>query len=59
MKRLLACIALLAFMMAAPFAFAAEKPLINCCIKGKCEKMTKADCQKSKGKVVRDCKRCK
>ncbi len=32
---------------------------INCCVKGKCSKMTTAKCDKAKGEIVKDCKDCK
>jgi len=47
-----------AFMVAAPLAMAkAEK--VNCCVKGKCSKMTTAKCDKAMGDVVKNCKDCK
>ncbi|MBI4966308.1 MAG: hypothetical protein HY913_23720 [Desulfomonile tiedjei] len=59
MKKLFVMMTLMAFVVAAPFAMAAKKP-VKCCIKGQCEeKATKADCTKLKGKVVSDCKKCK
>jgi len=63
MKKVLILATLLAFVVSAPIAMAAEKPAkekqINCCVDGKCEKMTKKACKEAKGKVVRDCKACK
>jgi hypothetical protein len=59
MKKLLVVTTLMAFMVAAPLAMAKEEKQINCCIKGKCEQMTKTDCKKAKGKVVKNCKYCK
>jgi len=67
MRKLLLLLTLLAFVVAAPMAMAQtkEKPKkeekkITCCIKGECkEGMTKADCKKEKGKVVKDCSKCK
>jgi len=64
-KKALILVALVAFVAAVPLgALAAEKttkeaPMVNCCVKGDCSKMTKADCTKAKGKVVKDCKDCK
>jgi hypothetical protein len=68
MRKLLLLLTLLAFVATAPLAMAQatkEKPKkeekkITCCIKGKCEEgMTKAECKKEKGKVVKDCSKCK
>jgi len=60
MKKLFVIMTLMAFVVAAPLAMAAkEAKQINCCVKGKCEQMTKADCKKAKGKVVKSCKSCK
>jgi len=50
-------VALLAFLVAAPLAMAQDK--VNCCAAKKCSQMTKADCDKAKGTVVKDCKECK
>jgi len=67
MKKLLVLVTIMVFAMAVPFAVAqtdtkktdkADKK-INCCIKGECTEMTKAECAKEKGKVVKDCKKCK
>jgi hypothetical protein len=59
MKKFFLFLTVMAFMVAAPLAMAKEEKKINCCIKGKCEQMTKKDCTKEKGKVVKDCKKCK
>jgi hypothetical protein len=66
MKKLLVLVTIMVFAMAVPFAVAqtdkkADKvdKKINCCIKGECQEMTKAECKKEKGKVVADCKKCK
>lgn len=59
MKKLLVFTALMAFMVAAPLAMAKQAKLYSCCVKGKCEQLTKADCKKAKGKVVSNCKKCK
>jgi len=61
MKRLIILLSLLAFVGAAPLAVAASKTdsKINCCIEGKCEKLTKKACKEAKGKVVSSCKKCK
>ncbi len=58
MKKFFMLLTLMAFAMAAPLAMAADVD-INCCVKGDCKKMTKAECKKAKGKVVKDCKDCK
>jgi len=65
MKKLVVLVALMAFVVVVPLALAAEKPAapaadkVNCCADKKCTQMTKADCDKAKGKVVKDCKECK
>jgi len=62
MKKFFLLITVMAFMLAAPFAMAAKEAKedkINCCVKGKCSKMTTAKCDKAKGEVVKDCKDCK
>ncbi len=63
MKKLVLLLTLMAFMAAAPLAMAQKEtkkdPKINCCIKGKCSKLTKASCEKKKGQEVQDCKDCK
>jgi hypothetical protein len=64
MKKLALLLTLMAFVVAAPLAMAQKEmkkaePKINCCIKGKCSKMTKASCDKKKGQEVQDCKECK
>ncbi len=70
MRKIMALLTLSAFAFFALPAFAAdepaatkgtlEKPGINCCIKGKCNKAaTEADCAKEGGKVMKDCKDCK
>ena len=58
MKKFFLLLTLMAFMLAAPLAMAADVD-INCCVKGDCKKMTKAECKKAQGKVVKDCKSCK
>ena len=58
MKKVLALLILAAFMVAAPLAMAKEEK-VNCCVKGKCSKMTTAKCDKAKGEAVIDCKDCK
>jgi hypothetical protein len=63
MKTMVALVALAAFAVAAPMAFAkgdAADAMIKCCVKGECKDMSKADCKAAKGKVVKDCvKECK
>ena len=71
MKKLIMLLTLAAFVIAVPFAMAADQPTlpkaagsdqpsINCCAKGKCNKVaSEADCAKEGGKVVKDCKDCK
>ncbi len=67
MKKLLAMFTIMAFAAVAPYALAenaAKKSdktakKINCCVKGDCKELTRADCKKAKGKVVKDCKDCK
>lgn len=63
MKKFWILMVLAAFLMAAPVAqvaFAKKgASKVNCCVKGKCSKMTKADCTKANGKVVKSCKACK
>jgi len=58
MKKVLALLILAAFVVAAPLAMAKEEK-VNCCVKGKCSKMTTAKCDKAKGDVVTNCKDCK
>ncbi len=57
MKKVVLLMALLAFLVAVPVAMAQDK--VNCCVAGKCAQVAKADCDKQKGKVVKDCKECK
>ncbi len=57
MKKFFVVLALLAF-ACAPMAMAADKKL-NCCVKGKIEKLSKKDCKAAKGKVVKSAKQCK
>lgn len=66
MKKLVLLLTLVVFVVAVPLAMAAEKPAaapaadkVNCCAAKKCTPMTKADCDKAKGTVVKDCKDCK
>lgn len=65
MKKLVVLVALMAFVVVVPLALAAEKPAapaadkVNCCVDKKCTPMAKADCDKAKGKVVKDCAECK
>ena len=60
MKKLFIMIAVLAFMVSAPFAIAKKAPKVNCCVNGKCEKVaSKAACKSAGGKVVKSCKSCK
>ncbi len=64
MKKVVILMALLAFVAAGVVSVCAqakEAPKVKCCIKatGDCTEMTKADCSKAKGKVVKDCKDCK
>jgi hypothetical protein len=70
MKKFLTIVALVAFVAAAPLAIAAGDK-VNCCVKGRageedqgkviesCQKVSKAECAKAKGRVVKDCKECK
>ncbi len=63
MKKLLILLTLASFVIAAPFAVAAEKAKkdelkINCCVKGDCKQMLEAKCT-PKGKVVAQCADCK
>jgi hypothetical protein len=57
MKKLVLLMALLAFLVAVPMAMAQDK--VNCCVAGKCSQMDKAECEKAKGTVVKDCAECK
>ncbi len=64
MKKLVVVMALLAFVAAAPVAMGADKAAkdvkVACCHDGKCDKHhTKAECEKERGKVVKDCSECK
>lgn len=64
MKKIVLLLSLFAFVAAAPmagvsFAGAKEPKKVKCCVKGECKDMTKAECKKAKGKVVKDCKACK
>jgi hypothetical protein len=64
MKKFVLLLTLIAFVAVAPLAMAEKEtkqaePKISCCIKGKCSKMTKANCEKKKGQEVQDCKDCK
>ncbi|MFH1117154.1 MAG: hypothetical protein V1792_24815 [Pseudomonadota bacterium] len=62
MKKFFVVLALLAFACAAPFAMAADKKAekkLNCCVKGKVEKLTKAECTTAGGAVVKSAKQCK
>lgn len=63
MKKLIALMVLMVFALTAPMAFAkgeaADTGTIKCCVKGVCKDLSKADCKKEKGKVVKDCKDCK
>ncbi len=36
-----------------------ERRSVDCCIKGKCEHMSRGLCESYGGKIVRDCQRCK
>jgi|GEM_PF-1441200 len=62
MKKIIVLLTLLAFVAGVPMAMAAAKAKeekINCCVKGKCKKMTEKKCEAAKGEVVVDCKDCK
>ena len=56
MKKFLILFAVLAFVSAGPVAMAAKK--VNCCVAGKIQKVTKAECTKAGGKVVKSAKQC-
>ena len=58
MKKFMMMLALLAFVAAGPVAMAAEKK-VNCCVGGKIEKVSKAECKDIGGKVVKSAKQCK
>jgi hypothetical protein len=58
MKKFFLLLTVVAFMLTAPLAMAKEEK-INCCVKGKCSKMTEAKCKAAKGDVVTSCKDCK
>jgi len=59
MKKFLILLTLMAFMVAAPLCLTAAEKEINCCYgPGTCSEMTKAECSKKKGKVVKDCRQC-
>ena len=57
MKKVVLLIALLAFLLAVPVAMAQD--MVSCCVGGKCGQISKAECDKQKGKAVKDCKECK
>jgi len=59
MKRIILLVMLAAFLVTGSGSFAKEDFMINCCLGGKCEKMTKAACKDFKGTVVKDCRECK
>lgn len=63
MKKLLVFVALLCFVAAGPAATVSsakkESGNVNCCVKGQCKQMTKDDCKKSNGRVLKSCKDCK
>ena len=48
MKKFFLLLTVMAFMVAAPLAMAKEDK-INCCVKGKCSKMTTGEVRQSKG----------
>jgi hypothetical protein len=63
MRKLLLGVIVLAFTVAAPVTYGQEsagriqlEPSIYCCISGKCQVMTKADCENGCGGEVNDCK---
>lgn len=58
MKKLFVILTLLAFAGAVPAAMAAEKQ-INCCVKGKVQKLSQKDCKAAGGKAVKSAKECK
>ena len=70
MKKVLALVSLITFVVVVPVAMAAEE-MVNCCVKrgwgeeggGKllvnCKKVSKTECTEAKGKIVKDCKECK
>ena len=71
MKRFLYVLTIAAFLFSVTAAVAADQSsvqlqaqkmskVVNCCVKGKCQKApSAADCTKAGGKVVKDCKDCK
>jgi hypothetical protein len=62
MKKLFIMLTLTAFIVGAVFAVNASAPAgdkVNCCVKGVCKQVSKADCAKAGGRVVKDCKECK
>jgi hypothetical protein len=65
-KRVILLLTLAVFVLSFTLAVAQQKPAapaadtVKCCVKaGDCKDMPKADCEKAKGKVVKDCKECK
>lgn len=72
MRKVFYLLTVVAFLVSATVAFAADKPVmpgkastpepqktINCCVKGECKKVAnEGDCAKAGGKVVKDCKEC-
>ncbi len=64
MKKFMILVTLMAFFVSAPLAMAQHSskkaaPKVKCCVKGECKQVTKAECKKEKGKVLRDCKKCR
>jgi hypothetical protein len=60
MKKFLIVATLLAFTVSGVLFAFAQDDKVNCCAAdGKCSQVAKADCEKAKGTVVKDCKDCK
>jgi hypothetical protein len=73
MRNFVYLLTLVVFLISAPLAMAAQdtpagakaagaadKPSVNCCVKGQCKQVgSEMDCAKDGGKIIKECKECK
>jgi hypothetical protein len=59
MKKILLLIALAGLIIAGSVVIAEEPFIVKCCLKGKCDRMTRPECKAAGGRIVGNCGQCK
>jgi len=59
MKKILLLVMLGAFLATGSLVFSKQQFMVKCCHKGKCDYMSRPECQRLGGRIVQDCGQCR